>query len=219
MVGKLFFYSDQVAESIGNRRLDTILFNGQDLTQIKIGYIPSTEDKEKKHFNAKVQYYRGYGVQNIVFFDLYTEFDPSKIDELLSCDIIHLSAGNPIEFRNSIKKRGIEKDLKGYFEGGGTLVGVSGGAVQFGQSAKLFEIFTGTLEDTLKCDKNLSALQFVNFEFLPHYNRWTDKFKQDVLKYSQAIGTTIYGGNDGDGIIVEDGQIRFVGDIVSISER
>jgi hypothetical protein len=46
-----------------------------------------------------------------------------------------------------------------------------------------------------------------------------DKFKQDVLKYSQAIGTTIYGGNDGDGIIVEDGQIRFFGDIVSISER
>jgi len=42
-----------------------------------------------------------------MFFDLYDEFNSLKIDELLECDIIHLSAGDPIEFRNAIKHRNI----------------------------------------------------------------------------------------------------------------
>lgn len=78
-----------------------------DSKSIKIGYIPSTEDREKTYFNTKVKYYRDYGIQNIMFFDLYDEFNSLKIDELLECDIIHLSAGDPIEFRNAIKHRNI----------------------------------------------------------------------------------------------------------------
>lgn len=66
-MGKLFFYSDQVVESPGNRRLDNILLTGKDPKSIKIGYIPSTEDKEKTYFNTKAQYYREYGIQDIIF--------------------------------------------------------------------------------------------------------------------------------------------------------
>jgi dipeptidase E len=140
-MGKLFFYSDQVVESPGNRRLDNILLTGKDPKSIKIGYIPSTEDKEKTYFNTKAQYYRTYGIQDIIFFDLYSEFDPLKIEELLKCDIIHLSAGNPIEFRNAIKNRNMEKILRDYFYQGGNIVGVSGGAVQLGKTTKLFQMY------------------------------------------------------------------------------
>ncbi|TWT04693.1 Type 1 glutamine amidotransferase-like domain-containing protein [Planomicrobium sp. CPCC 101079] len=158
-MGKLFFYSDQTLELSDNERLDRILLDGRDSINTTIGYIPSTEDREKTHFNTKVHYYRNYGIKELMFFDLYSEFDSSKIGELLKCDIIHLSAGNPVEFRNAIKHRGMDKILSNYFNGGGTIVGVSGRAVQFGMSINLFQLFTGDLV------QGLEALQFVDFEF------------------------------------------------------
>lgn len=210
-MGKLFFYSDQIIESSGNQRLDNILLDGMDTKNTKIGYIPSTEDREKTHFNTKVQYYRNYGIRDIMFFDIYSEFDLSKIDELLKCDIIHLSAGNPIEFRNAIKHRNMDKVLCDYFKQGGTFVGVSGGAVQLGKSIKLFQMFIGNSDEVLE------GLQLVKFEFLPHYNRWNEDYKIDVHNYAKTTGTTVYAGNDGDGIIVEDNKIQMIGDIVVIN--
>ncbi|WP_223701679.1 Type 1 glutamine amidotransferase-like domain-containing protein [Sutcliffiella deserti] len=210
-MGKLFFYSDQVVESPGNRRLDNLLLASKELKFIKIGYIPSTEDKEKTHFNTKVKYYREYGITNIMFFDLYDEFNSLKIDELIQCDIIHLSAGDPIKFREAIKKRNMEMVLSNYFKQGGTIVGVSGGAVQLGKSTKLFQMFIGD------SGSEKETLQLVDFEFLPHYNRWNEKYKTEVHNYAKTTGTTVYAGNDGDGIIVEDNKIQMVGDIVVIS--
>jgi dipeptidase E len=210
-MGKLFFYSDQVRETASNRRLDDVLFADR---RAKIGYIPSTEDKEKKYFHMKARYYRDYGVQDVLFFDLYEEFDSSKVDELLRCDVIHLSAGDPIEGRKVMKKRKMDDVLRKYVHQGGTIVGVSGGAVQLGKSIKLYELFTGESHD------ELDALQLVDFEFLPHYNRWNEDFKQKVLAYVETTGTTVYTANDGDGMIVdEDGSIQLIGDIVVINSK
>lgn len=212
-MGNLFFYSDQVIESPGNRRLDNKLFTSGEPEGIKIGYIPSTEDREKIHFNIKTQYYRDYGIQDIMFFDLYSEFNPSKIDELLNCDIIHLSAGNPIVFRNAIKNRNMEKLLRDFYHQGGTIVGVSGGAVQLGNSTKLFQMFIGD------SDEELEALQLVDFDFLPHYNRWNDDYKRNIIEFAKSTGTTVYAGNDGDGIIFKDNKIHMIGDIVVINSQ
>ncbi|WP_421385356.1 Type 1 glutamine amidotransferase-like domain-containing protein [Bacillus salacetis] len=212
-MGKLFFYSDQVVESPGNRRLDEKLLAGMNTDNVKVGYIPSTEDKEKTFFRSKADYYQKYGIQDILFFDLYSEFNPLIIEDLLNCDIIHLSAGNPIEFRKAIKHRNMEKVLIDYFNNGGTIVGVSGGAVQLGRTTTLFQMFTGDI------DENSEALQLVDFEFLPHYNRWNEDYKRDVLDYVKTTGTTVYAGNDGDGIIVDNDKIEMIGDIVVISEQ
>jgi dipeptidase E len=89
---------------------------------------------------------------------------------------------------------------------------VSGGAVQLGKSANLFQLFIGDSNED-----ELDTLNFVDFEFLPHYNRWNDDFKREVLTYFKTAGTTVYAGNDGDGLIVhEDGTLQMIGDIVVI---
>lgn len=209
-MGKLFFYSDQVFESPGNQRLDHLLFAELDPKNTKIGYIPSTEDKEKKHFHKKAHYYQTYGYRNSVFFDLYDEFDFSKIENLLECDIIHLSAGNPIEFSKAIERRQFKQVLRNYVDQGGIVVGVSGGAVQLGNSIQLFQLF---IEDD---DDELETLQLVDFEFLPHYNRWSAEYKRKVHHYVKTTKKIVYAGNDGDGIIVENGKINKVGPIVLI---
>ena len=212
-MGKLFFYSDQVVETPGNERLDQLLLEGLDPETIKMAYIPSTEDSEKMYFNLKAQYYRNYGIRKILFFDLYSEFDLSKVDELLKCDIIHLSAGNPIELRKALKYREMDGYFRDYLDRGGIFAGVSAGAVQFGKSTKLFQLYAGDSGEEIEC------LQFVDFEFLPHYNRWDERYKKQVQDYAQATGTTVYAGNDGDGIIVDNGKVEFIGDIIVINGR
>ncbi|GGE56166.1 Type 1 glutamine amidotransferase-like domain-containing protein [Priestia taiwanensis] len=212
-MGKMFFYSDQVVVSPRNRRLDVLLLDGREVEKVRVGYIPSTEDKEREYFKKKVQYYERYGIQDIFFFDLYSEFNPLKIEELLTCDIIHLSAGDPIICREALKERGMEEVLRRYVQQGGTVVGVSGGAVQFGKSANLYSLFIGECND-----EEFDTLHLVDFEFLPHYNRWNDDFKREVFLYAKMTGVTIYAGNDGDGLIVdEDGTVHMIGDIVVIN--
>ncbi|MDZ5710696.1 Type 1 glutamine amidotransferase-like domain-containing protein [Jeotgalibacillus haloalkalitolerans] len=197
-------------ESPGNQRLDDILFKGMN-RHTKIGYIPSTEDPDRTYFQTKADYYRHYGVEEIMFFDLYSDFDSSKIEELLSCDIVHLSAGNPIEFQSALAHRKMDQVLREYFNRGGTIVGVSGGAVQLGKSITLFQLFTG------ESGRKLKGLQLADFEFLPHYNRWDDAFKKKVEQYAVETGITVYAGNDGDGMVVEDGHIQFIGEIKIIN--
>jgi dipeptidase E len=107
-MGKLFFYSDQIAETPGNKRLDHLLLEGLNPETARIAYIPSTEDKERKYYNLKAQYYRNYGFHNMMYFDLYNDFDSVNIDELLASDIIHLAAGNPIELRQALKRRAMD---------------------------------------------------------------------------------------------------------------
>ncbi|WP_409299189.1 Type 1 glutamine amidotransferase-like domain-containing protein [Peribacillus sp. SCS-26] len=85
--------------------------------------------------------------------------------ELNKCDIIHLSAGNPIALWKAIQHRNMKGVLCEYFNQGGTFAGISGGAVQLGKSIKLFQIYSGDSE------VQLEGLQLVNFEFLPHFNR------------------------------------------------
>jgi dipeptidase E len=207
-MGKLFLYSDQIIESPGNQRLDSLLFNGMETEKIKVGYIPSTQDKDKKYFRTKVDYYQNYGIADIMFFDLYGEFTSININKLMECDIIHLSAGNPIEFRKAITNRKMEQVLWDYYHSGGIIVGVSGGALQLGQSTALFHLFKGS--DSVESS---DALKMVNFEFLPHYNRWNNDFKQKVLAYSKRTGTRILCVNDGDGVIVDKENIQMIGNI------
>lgn len=191
--------------------MDGFLFNGLDIKNTKIGYIPSTEDKEKVHFLKKTQYYQSYGIEDVMFFDLYDGFDSSKIKDLLQCDIIHLAAGNPIEFSKALERHNLIKVLRDYAEAGGTIVGVSGGAVQLGKSIKLFQLFTGENEE------ELDSLNLTEFEFLPHYNRWTSEYIRKVQQYAKQTNTLVYAGNDGDGIIVENGNLKMVGNIVLIN--
>ena len=99
------------------------------------------------------------------------------------------------------------------------MVGVSGGAVQLGRGAGLFKLFTCSLEETLNCRDILSALHITDFEFLPHYNRWEAKYIDRVKEYLQKIESTIFTCEDGNGIIVENGDMNFIGKVIKLKKE
>ena len=213
-MGNLYFYSDQ--SIIENQRLDFDLIKGFGGKRIRIGYIPSCGDKERKFYNNQKNYYSQYNIEDFLFFDIDDEYDEGLINELLSCDIIHISAGDPIYCLTNMNKRNFYSILKKYYNDGGTFVGVSGGAVQLGKNAGLFKAFQSNVDDAILNLNNLSTLGLVNFEFLPHYNRWDDSFKKAVKEYSCRVKTTIYACDDGDGIILKNGCLSYIGEIKKI---
>ena len=213
-MGKLFFYSDQIIEE--NKRIDLELIKRTEKNQIKLGYIPSCGDKNRKYFNKQIDYYSQYNITDFMFLDLDSEFNNELVEELLTCDIIHISGGDPIYCLTNMRKRNFYSVLKEYYLNDGILVGVSGGAVQLGKNAVSFKIFQSSLDEALNEFDNLQTMGVVDFEFLPHYNRWGEEFKDLVKEYSRMVKTTIYACDDGDGIIIDNGTIAFIGTIKKI---
>jgi dipeptidase E len=207
--GTIIFYSDQVVPE--NQRLDRRFLEIVGKESPKLAYIPSASDNTRKYFSDKCQYYKRYGIGDLMYFDLNKEYDPSKTEELLACDAIHLSGGDPFQFLGSIRKRNFGPVLKKYWQGGGILLGISAGAILLTPSISISHVFYQS-----RTDKH-QAVGLVDFHFLPHWNLREQKLK-DVCLFSSENNNTVYACSDGDGMIIREGKIELVGDLTIISK-
>jgi dipeptidase E len=207
---KLVLHSDQVS---GKTELDvasTKLFTSKNP---KIAYIPSqSDDQEKTWFNKKVEWYKQFGITDLLYFDIDKDYDERNIDKLLSCDGVFLSGGNTFYFLNSLKNRNFIPILRDYVEKGGVLIGVSAGSIIMSPTINI-----ATLHDENNIGlKNNSALGLVNFDFFPHLDHDYEKYLKEIVEYSKTSKTVIYACKDGDGIIVEGKNMQFFGDVLKI---
>jgi dipeptidase E len=215
MMRQLVLYSDQGSD--GNEKVHARLLDLIQKPGARVGYIPACGDKERKYYQKNCEYYQALGFDDFFFFDLDDEYDPSKVDELLACDIIHLSAGDPLYFLQNIKKRNFVGVLRHYADQGGICVGVSGGSLQLTKTVAIYKSFIGGLNGITQSDyAGLSALSLVDFEFLPHYNRLSQDFIDTVKAYSVKFASLIYACRDGDGILVQDHRIELIGNVIRI---
>jgi dipeptidase E len=205
--GAIIFYSDQVIPA--NERLDRRFLEMVNKDKPKLAYIPSASDGTRKYYIEKCEYYKKYGIDDLLYFDLNKEYDPSLIDELLACDAIHLSGGDPFQFLGSIRKRKFGPRLKKYHEKGGILLGISAGAIVLTPSINISHVFYKSRTDQHQ------AAGLVNFHFLPHLNQREGRL-EDVKRFSIENQATVYACNDGDGMVIRDGKIELVGDVVRI---
>jgi dipeptidase E len=205
--GALIFYSDQVIPE--NERLDKRIFEVSGKTRPRLAYIPSASDATRKYYKDKCEYYKKYGIEDILYFDLNKGYDPSKTDELLACDAIHLSGGDPFQFLGSIRKRNFGPVLKSYWENGGILLGISAGAIVLTPSIKISHVFYQS-----RTDKH-QAVGLVDFHFLPHWNLREGRI-EDVKSFSKENQATVYACKDGDGMVIKDRKIELVGELLKI---
>ncbi|MBI5805435.1 Type 1 glutamine amidotransferase-like domain-containing protein [candidate division TA06 bacterium] len=205
--GAIIFYSDQVVP--GNEKLDRRLLELVNKDKPKLAYIPSASDSTRKYYREKYEYYKKYGIEDILYFDLNKEYDPSKTDELLACDAIHLSGGDPFQFLGSIRKRNFGPVLKKYWEDGGILLGISAGAIVLTPSIKISHVFYQS-----RTDKH-QAVGLVDFHFLPHWNLRAGRL-EDVQYFSKVNQATVYACKDGDGMVIKRGKVELVGELLKI---
>lgn len=211
-MAKLVLYSDQVIKT--NKKVDIELLKLLNKNNASIAYIPSASDPTRKYFQAKVNYYKDLGINNVNYFDLDEEYDELKAKKMFNFDAIHLSGGNTFYFLNLLNKRGFIELLKNYVRNGGILIGISAGSILMTKKIDTAAIGKGADDNSIGIMDN-TALGIVDFEFAPH---WTGSYKQVKLlkKYAKANKTTVYACKDGSGIVVNGDDIKIIGDIEKI---
>lgn len=179
-----------------------------------VGLIEHTTDKEEKYYRKNVDFYNKLGINSFLRFDLDERYDKRLQEELFKCHIIQLPGGNTYHFLSMLKKRNLMDKLRDFAEKGGILVGVSAGAL----------IFSPTIGSAQFGDENeeglqdLSALGLVNFEMMPHWNRWSSYLPQ-LQKYSRNNNVTIYTASDGEGIVIQDDCMKLYGNVDIIEKE
>jgi len=212
MKNNLALYSDQIIPE--NAKVDRRLLRliGNDYP--RIGFIPSSSDPQRFFFQQRQAYYATLGVSLDVYYELGDEYQPDKLSELLSCDAIHLSGGNTFIFLYWLRQRGMMEVLRQYAANGGVLIGTSAGAMLLTRAIATAGICN--MDQNLPDLTDLSALGLVGFEFFPHANQF-EQAEQELLEYSaERPGLTIYACRDGDGIIVDAGQVELIGDVIGM---
>lgn len=206
---KLVLHSDQVKGKTQMDEASLSLFNSP---KSKIAYIPSQSDLERKYFNEKVEWYKQFGITDLLYYDIDKEYDEGKKDKLLACDGIFLSGGNTYYFLNNLKNLNFLPLLRNYVKKGGVLIGVSAGSIIMSETIDIT-----TLHDENSTGlKDYSSLGLVNFDFFPHLNWNKEKYLKDVVEYSKTSKSVIYACNDGDGIIVDGDNMQFFGEVLKI---
>ena len=173
-----------------------------------VGLIEHTTDKEDKYYKKNVDFYYELGIYNILRFDLDEMYNQQLEEKLFKCDIIQLPGGNTYYFLSMLKKRNMLCKLQEYIKNGGIIVGVSAGALMVSPTIGSAQFGDGNYVNL----EDLSALGLVNFEVMPHWNRWSN-YLTDLQNYSFKNNVIIYTVNDGEGIIVQGDCIKLYGDI------
>ena len=181
-------------------------------THPSIGYIPSCSDPERLFFRAQKSYYARYGIEIAVYYELDVAYTPERLTSLLECDAIHLTGGNTFYFLHWLRQRNMLSTLQRYVANGGILIGVSAGAI----------LMTGNIATAGLCgdtppkdDSDWSGLGLVDFAFVPHI----DSLPGGIValeNYARQHQVTVYACRDGDGLIVQDNQIRCIGNVIIV---
>lgn len=178
-----------------------------------IGYVASETDFSRKYFTKTEGFYNELGIKSVLYFDLEEEYRKENEKWLFECDVIHLSSGNTYSFLERLKRRNMIGKLRKYSRRGGILVGVSAGAHILSTN-----IYCAQYGDENEVDlDNLNALGLVDFQVIPHWNKKISKLK-DIKNYSEKSYIQIYTLEDGQGIIIDNGDLSFFGSIGSIKE-
>jgi dipeptidase E len=122
------------------------------------------------------------------------------VAQLFSYDAIHLTGGNTYHFLFWLRARGLVKPLQDYVAQGAILMTPEiSSASLCGDAPLAGEEMT-----------DLSALGLVDFAFLPHIQQ-IEGAAALLKNYAQQHARVIYGCQDGDGIVVNGGQVELVG--------
>jgi len=208
----LVMYSDQVIPE--NDKVDARLLDLLGGKRNRLGYVPSGPEPDFRFFSEKQAYYARLGLELDLFFDLDQEVDQGRLDALLSCDAIHLSGGDTQSFLARLIACDMLGHLRKWAVDGGLLVGTSAGAILMTPTIAVDAMFNGARPEDLRDGE---ALNLVPFEFFPHLDAKPDYLSR-LLSYSKTTSRRIAACRDGDGVVIDQGNIENLGRIVWISD-
>jgi dipeptidase E len=132
---------------------------------------------------------------------------------LLDCDAIHLSGGDTAAFLLRLRKNGMLERLRAWAEAGGLLIGASAGAILMTPTIAVDALYD---EGQANSIQDSEALALLPFEFFPHLQA-KPRYLADLKEYSTRTPRPIIACPDGDGIVVTEGVVDCIGDLLWIA--
>lgn len=167
---------------------------------------------------SEVEYYYGefrdrfamHGYRNVGKLALDRPLGPGELERAVDSELLYLSGGNTFYFLDLLRRTGFGEVLRRRVESGLPLAGHSAGAIVMTPS-----IATASYPDDDRDDNDVGltdfgALEFVSFEFFPHYEAKAS-YLQALQKASLSLDRPVYGVPDGSCIRVDRGQTTFFG--------
>lgn len=201
---RLILHSDQLIPA--SFAMDRKIFEFIHERPIRMAYIASNTDPERKYFKIKRMYYERLGITDLKYFDFDREISNTQAKELAEFNAIHLAGGDTNYFLASLHRSGGLQLLKDFALAGKVLVGISAGAIITGRNIGITTLLNETVSS------NSTGLSLMDFEFFPHYD-YDDATRLKLQAYSKTRSNKIYACSDGNGIVVEGNKISFFGEV------
>ena len=163
----------------------------------RIAWIGPSTRTGREHFPIAQDQFATYGFSNLEYCDIDEEPNEMQLTALDQYDIIYLSGGDPIEFRQNILRSGLSTQLRKSLVAGCLVVAASGGSMQLTKNVSLFRLLTTPLEKVLAERSEYGALGIVEYEILPHVNQLESSFLEKVRRYSERVAHDVFGLADG----------------------
>lgn len=177
-----------------------------------ITFIPSDSEDFRKEYAAFKRKFRRMGFERFNYLLVDKKLSASKKAALLKSDAIFLGGGNTFYFLKHLREQGLLSKLRAYAKRGGLLLGLSAGSIMMTANIKTAEVPSEEADDNDVGLTNLNALNLAPFEFSPHYES-RRSVDAELKEYSKKKENPIYACADGEGIIVKNGKIHFVGKV------
>lgn len=179
------------------------LLNEKKIIKVIIITTASVEFKEKnKNAVLSKQQFEELGFV-VQFLDI--EFENPEI--LNNADVIYINGGNPYYLLHHFKQKGIKKYIEKAIKRDSLIIGWSAGAFVLTKSIEIVDLFTP--EQNIVDIKDKNALNLVNCEIIPHYNKFIES-ELLIVKYEEAKSINIIRINDNDAFIIENDKKYFV---------
>ena len=143
----------------------------------------------------------------VTFLDIEYE----KADILDNADIIFINGGNPYFLLYHINENNIKDNLEKAINNKAIIIGSSAGALVLTKSIKIIDLFTP--EQNIINLKNLKALNFINLEILPHFDKYVSRgiIKNELVKkYELKNNTIITKINENDALFIDNERQYFI---------
>lgn len=206
---KLVLYSG------GNGRENKVLVKEalnllQDKPLPVITFIPADGEDSGYDFRVFKSKFKGARIGKFQCIPIDRKLSAKAIKDLFASDAIFLGGGNTYYFLKHLRENKLMPRLRAFVKRGGVLMGLSAGSILMTPSIMTAAVPVVDSDDNEVGLTNLKALGLVPFEFSPHYYR-SKVVDTELKEYSKRLPHPIYACKDGQGIVVENGKVRFVG--------
>ena len=171
----------------------------------RIAWIPPFTAIGRERFPAARAQFEAHGLADVDYCDIDEAFDEEQLARLHEYDLVYLTGGDPIAFRNSMLRTGLPARLHECLSAGRLIVGASGGSMQLTRNLSLFRLLSAPLDEVCGQHAKYEALGLVDYEVLPHLNRFEARFLETVRCYSERVAHDIIALADGAAVLHTDG--------------